>query len=41
MFINGGLQNDDCLETLTNELSFTSCKWLKRMNACDIYLIEK
>lgn len=41
VFINGGLNNDDCLEVLTNELNCTSCKWLKRMNACDIYLVEK
>lgn len=41
VFINGGLDNDNCLEMLTNELNCTSCKWIKRMNACDIYLIEK
>lgn len=41
VFINGGLENDECLETLTKELECSSYKWIKRMNACDIYLVER
>lgn len=41
VFINGGLENDKCLKTLTKELECSSYKWIKRMNACDIYLVEK
>ena len=41
VFINGGLENDECLETLKEELNCSSYKWIKRMNACDIYLVEK
>lgn len=41
VFINGGLENDECLKTLTEELECSSYKWIKRMNACDIYLVEK
>lgn len=41
VFINGGLNNDGCLDILVNELQCKSYKWIKRMNACDIYLVEK
>lgn len=41
VFINGGLNNDDCLEILTKALNCSSYKWIQRMNACDIYFVEK
>lgn len=41
IFINGGLNNDNCLDILIRELNCTSYKWIQRMNACDIYLVEK
>lgn len=40
VFINGGLNNDSCLDILTKELNCASYKWIQRMNACDIYLIN-
>ncbi|MCI8352672.1 MAG: glycosyltransferase family 39 protein [Clostridia bacterium] len=41
VFINGGLENDECLQTLKEELNCSSYKWIKGMNACNIYLVEK
>lgn len=41
VFINEGLNNEEYLNTLTRSLQCTSYKHLKRMNACDIYLVEK
>ena len=41
VFINGGLENDEYLQTLKEELNCSSYKWIKGMNACNIYLVEK
>lgn len=41
VFINGGLNNDELLNILTKTLNCSSYKWVQRMNACDIYFIER
>ena len=37
VFINGGQQNDDILQILTESTEIEHCTWVKRLNACDVY----
>ena len=37
VFINGGQQNDDILQVLTESTEIEHCTWIKRLNACDVY----
>ena len=39
VFINGGQENDIIMEKITNATGLTSWKWIKGLNACNIYYI--
>lgn len=40
IFINDGQKNDDVLKTLQNAIKLKNVKYLKRLNACDVYLMN-
>lgn len=39
VFINYGYHNDDVIETFKQATGLENSKWLKRLNACDVYYI--
>lgn len=40
IFINDGQENDKILNVIKNELNLENIKYLKRLNACDVYLVK-
>ncbi len=40
VFINGGQENDDLLKVIKNALKLQNTTYLKRLNACDVYLLN-
>lgn len=40
VFINGGQENDDLLEVIKKALKLETTTYLKRLNACDVYLVK-
>ena len=40
IFINEGQENDDILEVLKETTNLINCKYLKRLNACDVYYLK-
>ncbi len=41
VFINYGYHNDNVLETFKQATGHENAKWLKRLNACDVYYVGK
>jgi hypothetical protein len=39
VFINYGYHNDNVIETFKQATGLENSKWLKRLNACDVYYI--
>ena len=40
IFINDGQNNNELLEKIKNTLQLKNTTYLKRLNACDVYLIK-
>ena len=40
IFINDGQRNDDILDVIKNGLDLKNIKYLDRLNACDVYLVN-
>lgn len=40
VFINNGQNNEELLKTVTSSLELKSITYLKRLNACDVYLVN-
>lgn len=40
VFINEGQENDDLLQSIKETMNFTEWKYLKRLNACDVYHVK-
>lgn len=40
VFINNGQDNESILETITTSLELENITYLKRLNACDVYLVK-
>lgn len=40
VFINGGQNNDEMMEKIKNATGLNEWKWIKGLNACNIYLVK-
>lgn len=41
VFINEGQENDHIIEVVKQATNLTSCEYLKRLNACDVYYLNR
>ena len=41
IFINDGQNNENIIETIKSALELENTTYLKRLNACDVYLINQ
>lgn len=37
VFVNGGQENDNVMETIKNAMNLSEWKWIKGLNACNVY----